>query len=40
MGRGQPVELVPDVVFHDPVEAEWEVFRRRWRALTGEDIKA
>ncbi len=37
-GRGQPVELVPDVVFHDAVQAEWEVFRLRWQALTGEEI--
>ena len=38
-GRAQPVELVPGVVFHDPLEAEWEVFRRRWQALTSAEIK-
>jgi hypothetical protein len=37
-GRGQPLELVPGVVFHDAVEAEWEVFRLRWQALTGDEI--
>lgn len=37
-GRGQPLQLVDGALFHDPLEAEWEVFRLRWKALTGEAI--
>ncbi len=37
-GRGQSIELLPGVVCHDPLQAEWEVFRIRWQALTGEEI--
>jgi len=34
--RGKPVVLVPDALFTDLRQAEWEVFRRRWAAHTGE----
>lgn len=37
-GRGTPVELVGDMVFHDPLDAERAVFRLRWKALTGEEL--
>ena len=33
--RGKPIELLPNLVFTSLAEAEWEVFRRRWEALTG-----
>ena len=33
-----PVEIVEGRVFTDPNEAEWEVFKLRWQALTGEAI--
>ncbi|MDE0416925.1 MAG: hypothetical protein OXI95_08335 [bacterium] len=34
--RGDPVEILEDRVFTRAEDAEWEVFRRRWKALTGE----
>ena len=37
-GRGEPIELLDDHVFTDLVEAERFVFRRRWKAATGEEI--
>ncbi len=37
-GRGTPVEIVEGHVFTDPNEAEWQVFKLRWQALTGEAI--
>ena len=36
--RGEPVEVVPGVEYHDLLEAERDVFRRRWRDLTGQDL--
>lgn len=36
--RGAPVELFEGQVFDDLREAEWEVFRRRWKTVTGQDI--
>jgi hypothetical protein len=36
--RGQPIEILEGVVFDDRLEAEREVFRRRWRELTGEEL--
>jgi hypothetical protein len=33
-----PVELVDDIIYTDLIEAERDVFRRRWRDLTGEDL--
>ncbi len=37
-GRGTPAEIDQGHVFTDPNEAEWEVFKLRWQALTGEAI--
>ena len=36
--RGEPPVPVPGEVFTDLKAAEWAVFRRRWRELTGEDL--
>ncbi len=36
--RAQPLRIESAPVFASREEAEWEVFRRRWRAETGEDI--
>ena len=36
--RGAPVEAIEDEVFSDPAEAEWVVFKRRWKAHTGQDL--
>ena len=36
--RGQPLEIEGEPVFSSIEAAEWEVFRRRWRAHTGESI--
>jgi hypothetical protein len=36
--RSDPIELENDLVFSTREEAEWEIFRRRWREHTGEDI--
>lgn len=33
--RGQPVETFPDQIFATTADIEWEVFCRRWEALTG-----
>ncbi len=38
--RGAPVELVADVVYTDLIEAERDLFRRRWKDLTGTDPAA
>jgi hypothetical protein len=35
---GQPPRLFPDQVFATLEEAEWAAFKRRWRALTGEEL--
>ncbi|MEQ8247790.1 MAG: hypothetical protein RID42_08905 [Alphaproteobacteria bacterium] len=35
---GDPVVLEEDRVFSSVEEAEWEVFRRRWTLLTGQEI--
>ena len=32
------VEILEDAVFTDPDEAEWAVFKLRWKAHTGEDL--
>ena len=37
--RGSPVEIVEGHRFTSPDEAEWEVFKLRWQALTGEALK-
>ncbi|HEY4163567.1 MAG TPA: hypothetical protein VGM59_10935 [Dongiaceae bacterium] len=36
--RADPVAIEDTPVFTSREEAEWEVFRRRWRKLTGEAI--
>jgi hypothetical protein len=36
--RGQPVEILEGQEFTDLVEAEWTVFKMRWRAHTGRDL--
>jgi len=35
--RGAKMELFEDCVFDDYDAGCWEVFRRRWRAVTGQD---
>lgn len=36
--RGAPVEIFRDRTFTSLEEAEWHVFKLRWRALTGQDL--
>jgi hypothetical protein len=36
--RADPIAIEDGPVFTSREEAEWEVFRRRWRKLTGEAI--
>ena len=36
--RGMPVEVVEGQEFTDPEEAEWAVFRLRWKECTGQDL--
>lgn len=36
--RGQPIETFPDTIFTSLADVEWEVFRRRWEAITGRAI--
>ena len=36
--RAAPLNIEEGPVFTSREEAEWEVFRRRWRAHTGESI--
>ncbi len=36
--RGLPLERVPDRLYHSLVEAEWDVFKLRWAALTGQHL--
>ena len=38
--RGAPVERFEDQVFSDYANASWEVFRRRWQTLTGQELDA
>ena len=35
--RGAKLELYADRVFNDYYEGAWEVFRLRWKAVTGKD---
>lgn len=37
--RGQPVELLDGTEFTDLAEAEWAVFKLRWKAHTGKDLE-
>jgi hypothetical protein len=36
--RGQKVRLFRDIQFDSLEDAEWHVFRLRWKALTGVDL--
>ena len=36
--RGKPIELLPEHTFTSREEAEWAVFRLRWKAHTGEGL--
>lgn len=36
--RREPILFEESPIFTDRNEAEWEVFRRRWHAATGENI--
>lgn len=36
--RGVPVRLLEDQVFSSRQEAEWTVFKRRWKRVTGQDL--
>jgi hypothetical protein len=36
--RGQPVRVLHNMVFADRTEAEWAVFKLRWREHTGQDL--
>ena len=36
--RGKPIELLPEHTFTSREEAEWAVFRMRWKQHTGEDL--
>ena len=36
--RGAPVRLMHDQVFTSRQEAEWAVFKRRWKKVTGHDL--
>jgi hypothetical protein len=37
--RTRPVRLIEDRVFSSREEAEWEVFKLRWKAYTNEDLE-
>lgn len=37
-GRGVKTTLLDHPPLTDPLEAEWQVFRLRWQALTGEEL--
>lgn len=37
--RGRPVRLHEDKVFRSLAEAEWEVFKLRWKRHTGKDLE-
>ncbi len=36
--RGAPVELMPNRVYTSLADAEWDVFKLRWLALTGQPL--
>jgi hypothetical protein len=37
-GRGKPFEILPQHRFSSLEEAEWTVFRLRWKEHTGQDL--
>ena len=36
--RGSEIEIVEGVVYTDLLDAERDIFRRRWQDLTGNDL--
>jgi hypothetical protein len=38
--RGEPIEKFPNEIFTSLEDAEWEVFKRRWYAITGSPIRS
>ncbi|MCL4187058.1 MAG: hypothetical protein KJZ85_05570 [Rhodobacteraceae bacterium] len=36
--RGVAPEVVPGVRYRSMAEAEWDIFKRRWRDLTGQEV--
>lgn len=36
--RGEPVEMLEEYEFTDLAEAEWQVFKLRWKAKSGIDL--
>jgi hypothetical protein len=36
--RGKPITMHPDQVFTSLADAEWAVFRKRWKRITGEEL--
>lgn len=37
--RSAPIEILPDTTFGSFAEAEWEIFKRRWRETVGSDLE-
>jgi hypothetical protein len=37
--QGQPIRMFGDKVFHSVEEAEWEIFKLRWKRHTGADLE-
>lgn len=36
--RGKPIELMPEHTYSSREDAEWAIFRMRWKAHTGGDL--
>ena len=36
--RGKPITMHPDQVFTSLADAEWAVFKKRWKRITGEEL--
>jgi len=36
--KGQPLQVLPNMRYRQPIDAEWDVFRLRWRKYTGEKL--
>ena len=37
--RGKPIQIVDKKIYEDLDRAEWEVFKLRWRELTGRTLR-
>ena len=37
--RGSKIEMVENVIYTDLLEAERDIFKRRWKDLTGQDVE-